>query len=49
MKKSKFALELALSDGDWNIPRYIRSGLTWLAEGDPPPVPAPPNDAEVVA
>lgn len=49
VKKSKFALELALSDGDWNIPRYIRSGLTWLAEGDPPPVPAPPNDAEVVA
>lgn len=49
VKKSKFALELALSDGDWNIPRYIRSGLTWLAEGDPPPVPAPPNDAGVVA
>lgn len=49
VKKSKFALELALSDGEWSIPRYIRSGLTWLAEGDPPPVPAPPNDAEVVA
>ncbi len=49
VKKSKFALEHALSDGDWIIPRYIRSGLTWLAEGDPPPVPAPPNDAEVTA
>jgi putative ATP-dependent endonuclease of OLD family len=49
VKKSKFALEHALSDGDWNIPRYIRSGLTWLAEGDPAPVPAPPNDAEVAA
>lgn len=49
LKKSKFALEHALSDGDWIIPRYIRSGLTWLAEGDPPPVPAPPNDAEVTA
>jgi len=49
VKKSKFALEHALSDGDWNIPRYIRSGLTWLAEGVPAPVPAPPNDAELTA
>ncbi len=49
VKKSKFALEHALSDGDWNIPRYIRSGLIWLAEGDLPPVPAPPSDAEVAA
>ncbi len=49
VKKSKFALEHALTDGDWNIPRYIRSGLTWLAEGDPAPVPAPPNDSGVAA
>jgi predicted ATP-dependent endonuclease of OLD family len=45
VKKSAFALEHALSDGDWNIPRYIRSGLAWLAEGDLLPVPAPPDDA----
>lgn len=49
VKKSTFALEHALTDGDWNIPRYIRSGLAWLAEGDLPSVPAPPNDAEVAA
>lgn len=49
VKKSTFALEHALSDGDWNIPRYIHGGLKWLAEGGPPPVPAPPDDAEVVA
>jgi len=49
VKKSKFALEHALSDDDWNIPHYIRSGLVWLAEGDLPPVPAPLNEAEVAA
>ncbi|AKC80649.1 hypothetical protein XB05_19335 [Xanthomonas arboricola] len=49
VKKSKFALEHALSDGDWNIPRYIWNGLVWLAEGDLPPAPAPPAEAEVAA
>jgi predicted ATP-dependent endonuclease of OLD family len=48
-KKSAFALEHALSENDWNIPRYIRCGLTWLAEGDLPPVPAPPDDAGAAA
>ncbi|MBN5151526.1 ATP-dependent endonuclease [Stenotrophomonas maltophilia] len=49
VKKSTFALKLALSDGDWNIPRYIRNGLTWLAEGDPAPMAAPTDDAGVAA
>lgn len=48
-KKSAFALEHALSENDWNIPRYIRCGLTWLAEGDLPPVLAPPDDAGAAA
>lgn len=49
VKKSAFALEHALSKGEWNIPRYIWSGLAWLAEGDLPPTPAPPDDAGAVA
>jgi putative ATP-dependent endonuclease of OLD family len=31
VKKSNFALEHAISDTDWIIPRYIREGLVWLA------------------
>lgn len=49
VKKSAFALEHALSTADWHIPRYIRSGLAWLAEGDLPPVYAPPDDAGAAA
>jgi len=48
-KKSAFALRYALSESEWNIPRYIRWGLAWLAEGDPPPVPTPPDDVGAVA
>lgn len=36
LKKSEFALALALVEGDWTIPRYIRDGLVWLAENDAP-------------
>ncbi len=49
VKKSKFALDRALSEGDWNIPRYIRSGLVWLADGDLPPVAVLPDDPGVAA
>jgi putative ATP-dependent endonuclease of OLD family len=31
VKKSEFALTQALTVPDWNIPRYIREGLLWLA------------------
>lgn len=48
-KKSAFALRYALSESEWNIPRYIRCGLAWLAKGDLPPVPAPPGDVGAVA
>lgn len=34
-KKTAFALEHAIGQSDWNVPRYIAEGLRWLAEGDP--------------
>jgi hypothetical protein len=34
VKKSNFALEHAISDTDWIIPRYIREGLVWLTAED---------------
>jgi putative ATP-dependent endonuclease of the OLD family len=34
LKKSEFALKLALTDERWEIPRYIRDGLLWLAENN---------------
>jgi hypothetical protein len=37
VKKSKFALDYALTEDNWNIPRYISEGLVWLAEEDVPP------------
>ena len=33
-KKSKFALEYAINDTDWEIPRYIDEGLRWLGNID---------------
>jgi hypothetical protein len=49
LKKSAFALELALTEGKWNIPRYIQSGLAWLAEGNLPAVRAQTGDAGAAA
>jgi hypothetical protein len=37
VKKSKFALEHALTVQEWNIPRYIREGLLWLSGDDAAP------------
>ena len=34
-KKANFALEYALEKIDWNIPLYIKEGLTWLSEDTP--------------
>ena len=49
VKKSAFALEYALSKGEWNIPRYIRTGLLWLAEDELPAVPAPLGESGAAA
>ena len=32
VKKSKFALKYAINETDWEIPRYIDEGLSWLAK-----------------
>jgi predicted ATP-dependent endonuclease of OLD family len=34
-KKANFALEYALEKTEWNIPVYIKEGLTWLSEDIP--------------
>ena len=36
VKKSEFALDYALRNPKWNIPRYIREGLVWLSFDDSP-------------
>ncbi len=49
-KKSAFALEHAIEQSDWNVPRYIAEGLRWLARGNPAPVePAPAIAVEIAA
>jgi predicted ATP-dependent endonuclease of OLD family len=48
LKKSEFALNLALRDEKWEMPRYIRDGLLWLAESDVPPARIIPPTAGVV-
>lgn len=42
LKKSTFALELAIENTEWNVPRYIAEGLRWLAHDNPAPA-APPQ------
>jgi putative ATP-dependent endonuclease of OLD family len=43
VKKSEFALKYALTVDQWNVPRYIREGLVWLADSgvSTPPAIAP--------
>lgn len=31
IKKSEFALKFAIEETEWNVPRYIAEGLSWLA------------------
>ena len=49
-KKTAFALEHAIENTDWNVPRYIAEGLRWLAQGNPAPIDPPAAAAvEIVA
>ncbi len=41
-KKSEEAIKFAVREENWNVPRYIREGLTWLSEPPPPPAAPPP-------
>lgn len=41
-KKSEEAIKFAVREENWNVPRYIREGLTWLSESPPPPDAPPP-------
>ena len=34
VKKSEFALQFAINDTEWAIPRYIDQGLRWLGQID---------------
>ena len=47
-KKSTFALQYAIENTEWNVPRYIAEGLRWLAEGHPAPIAPPAVVAEEV-
>lgn len=40
--KSETALQFAIREKDWNVPRYIIEGLKWLSEPPPPPAEDPP-------
>ena len=42
-QKTDFALKYAITTTDWNVPRYIREGLKWLARpASITPTPTPP-------
>lgn len=43
LSKAETALRFAIEETDWVVPRYIREGLTWLAQSPPP---AEPPSAE---
>lgn len=44
--KADTALQFAIVEKDWIVPRYIREGLIWLSEPPPPPAEAPPIEPE---
>lgn len=41
-RKSDEAIRFAITEADWNVPKYIREGLVWLSEPPPPPEAPPP-------
>ncbi len=48
LKKSDTALQFAIQESDWSVPKYIRQGLAWLSEPPPPPdgIPAIAEDVD---
>lgn len=46
-KKADFALDHAINDTEWAVPRYIAEGLRWLAQGVGPRIEAPEAVAAV--
>lgn len=48
-KKTAFALEHAIENTDWNVPRYIAEGLRWLAQGNLAPIDPPAAAAVEIA
>ncbi|HFU4529552.1 TPA: ATP-dependent endonuclease [Yersinia enterocolitica] len=48
-KKSTFALNYAIENITWNVPRYISEGLRWLAEGNPVVVIPQVTPSDIVA
>ncbi|WP_082537088.1 MULTISPECIES: ATP-dependent nuclease [unclassified Aureimonas] len=44
LPKAETALDFAIRQKDWTVPRYIREGLEWLSQPPPPPE-ANPLDA----
>lgn len=37
VKKTEFALQYAIDDKEWSVPKYINDGLLWLKEGPATP------------
>lgn len=40
--KTEEAIRYAITESDWQVPRYIREGLLWLSDPPPPPEEPPP-------
>lgn len=40
--KCETAIEYAIMEDEWIVPKYIREGLVWLSEPPPPPTAPPP-------
>lgn len=41
-RKADEAIRFAITEANWNVPKYIREGLVWLSEPPPPPDAPPP-------
>ena len=48
VKKSEFALNYAINETGWTIPRYIEEGLSWLANTGTTEAEAGPDEGHAV-